>query len=388
MTDALSLSLYGPNGMTRSRTALLLSFLEPADHLDEAELACVVSDMCINDGDPLTHNEAIIAYDILERLYPGAEHAIRRRLAEQFAVRDDIPHSLLVLLANDQIEIARPVIMLSPRLNDDDLIKIIVERTHEHRLAVSVREDVSSKVCDVLVYLGDEDVILNLVRNQGARFSDHAFKRVVTISRTTAPLHQPLLLRPEMRAEMAALMYQWVGQALKQFIAQNYGEALSARLDAEISQASHSALHEESVRQTHAPSSIPSGFGGLMVALRNGDMKAAETEMQHLTRLPVAAVHRILYHDNGEALAVVCRAVGADRCLFSEVVTRLQARPPYSTFISSKEYAVAMAAFKRLSQRQAEFVLSHWREKPTSVWGNPGHVNEAWNLRHKDGERF
>jgi uncharacterized protein (DUF2336 family) len=384
--------------MSSVRTKLLLSFVDTAKTLDQEELALVVSDMCVDDNVPLSASEATIAYDILCRLYPDVEGHIRRKLAELFALRDDVPHSLILLLANDKIEIARSVIMHSPLLGDEDLIKVIVERTREHRLAVSVRQQISAKVTDVLVYLGDEDAMVNLARNDGAAFSEHALKRMVTASRTAPPLQEPLLKRPEMRADLAAMMYQWVGQSLRHFIAQNYGEALSMLLDQEVSQATEQSFHEH---HTHgfapAPSTTAASAGQktakhapgspilnvLLVALRRADMQGVEDELKSAARLSDPAIQRVLYNDNGEALAVVCRALGVSRSVFSEFFTRLHGTQPYGPFTSTPEHVAAIAAFERLSAKQAGFILGHWQSHPETVWGDPERTNAAWEIRQR-----
>jgi uncharacterized protein (DUF2336 family) len=286
--------------------------------------------------------------------------------------------------------------MHSPLLGDEDLIKVIVERTREHRMAVSVRQKISAKVTDVLVYLGDDEVMVNLARNGSATFSEHALKRVVTASRTIPALQGPLLNRPEMRADLAAMMYQWVGQALRHFIAQNYGEALSMLLDDEVSQATDQALHEHHhARTTLAPpptvsskatQQAPAGspiLNVLLIALRRANLQGVEDELKSCARLSMPAVQQVLYHDNGEALAVVCRALDVSRSVFSEFFTRLHGKQPYGRFTSTREHTAAMAAFERLSHKQAGFILTHWQSHPETVWGDPQRNNAAWEIRQR-----
>jgi uncharacterized protein (DUF2336 family) len=386
--------------MTSERTKLLLSFVDSAKSLNQEDLALVVSEMCVNDEAPLTASESLIAYDILNRLYPDAQAHVRRKLAELFAVRDDVPHELILMLANDQIDIARLVIMHSPLLGDEDLIKVIVERTREHRMAVSIRQHISAKVADVLVYLGDEDVMINLAHNAGAELSEHALKRLVTASRTTTNLQDPLLKRPEMRADLAAMMYQWVGQALRLYIGQNYGEALSMLLDDEVQKATDQAMTEHHSHSMAPLTPTPTGktskpqapaspiLNALLVSLRRADLQAVEDELKSTARLPLPSVERILYNDNGEALAVVCRALEVSRPVFSEIFTRLHGTKPYSRFTSTREHSNAMAAFERLTGKQAGFILEHWRSHPDSVWGDPERSNVAWELRQRSRAAF
>jgi len=68
-----------------------------------------------------------------------AERDIRRRLAEKIAPAPWVPAALINVLALDEIEIAAPIIADSPVLQDHDLIRLLVEATLDHQIAVARR---------------------------------------------------------------------------------------------------------------------------------------------------------------------------------------------------------------------------------------------------------
>jgi uncharacterized protein (DUF2336 family) len=70
-----------------------------------------------------------------------AERDIRARLAEKLARAEWAPSALVNVLALDEIEIARPIIAQSPVLKDHDLVRLLVEATIEHQIAVSPPPD-------------------------------------------------------------------------------------------------------------------------------------------------------------------------------------------------------------------------------------------------------
>ncbi len=74
----------------------------------------------------------------------------------------DLGH-LLKMLANDEIEVAGPVLKKSTVLQDLDLVEVIRNRTIEHQLAIAVREHVSERVSGALVEAGHEWVITTLL---------------------------------------------------------------------------------------------------------------------------------------------------------------------------------------------------------------------------------
>ncbi len=65
--------------------------------------------------------------DILRLLARDVEMAIRIALAERLADDSTAPHDLILLLADDRIEVARPLILRSPLLTDAELLRMIGE---------------------------------------------------------------------------------------------------------------------------------------------------------------------------------------------------------------------------------------------------------------------
>jgi uncharacterized protein (DUF2336 family) len=84
------------------------------------------------------------------------------------------------MLARDEsIEVAGPILSLSNRLSDDDLLAIASDNSQDRLLAISKRPTVSEKISDVLVTHGNRDVVLSVTQNDGARFSDAAYGKLV-----------------------------------------------------------------------------------------------------------------------------------------------------------------------------------------------------------------
>lgn len=359
--------------MTNDRLHRLESFARMETPIDPGALAEAVSAMCIEDESPLTAAEAALAHDILVHIYKAVQADMRRILAERFADRADAPRALVLALANDAIEIARPVIRLSPVLGDEDLVRLVVDGGREHRLAVTERPSLSARVCDVLIYLADPEIVLRIAGHPQAGISPHALQRMVLASRESEALQPLLLRRPEMRDDLAAAMYHWVADDLKQFIAETFGDALARHLGPEIDAAAGVVPQ----RQTVPAESLPASLGHLVLALRRDDLSAAEREMARLTRLPAFATERLLYNDNGEGLAVVCRSAGADQATFGEIFALLNSDGAPAAFARTAAYRAALAYFHRLSSKQADLLLDGWRANPRTVWGNPARTNAA-----------
>ena len=77
--------------------------------------------------------------EILRDLVRDVEMAVRTRLSRRLAADPDAPAGLISALANDEIEVAHPILVQSNALGDAELIEIIHRRTMRHRESIAER---------------------------------------------------------------------------------------------------------------------------------------------------------------------------------------------------------------------------------------------------------
>src|SRR5882724_5478715 len=135
------------------------------------EIYLAVASLYRGQGNALNMRERALMHDILRRLSKNVEIAVRMALAERLA--DDVlaPHDLVLLLADDQIEVARPLLLRSPALNDEDMGRLIAERSVAHQQTIAMRTNIGQTVSELLSRSEHECVLLALVQNTTARFS-------------------------------------------------------------------------------------------------------------------------------------------------------------------------------------------------------------------------
>ena len=97
-----------------------------------------VSDLFFANEGVLSDRERALMTDILRQLIHDVEMSVRKALSERFSAQDGAPHDLVLALANDDIEVAHPILTDSQILQDIDLIEIIHHRTLEHQLAIAI----------------------------------------------------------------------------------------------------------------------------------------------------------------------------------------------------------------------------------------------------------
>jgi uncharacterized protein (DUF2336 family) len=118
--------------------------------------------------------------EVMTKLTSAIEAKARARLSVKLAGTANAPAGVIrKLAADDDIEVARPVLKNSRRLTDADLLANARVKGQPHLLAISERKTLSEAVTDVLVMRGDRQVAHSVVRNAGARFSDAGFRVLV-----------------------------------------------------------------------------------------------------------------------------------------------------------------------------------------------------------------
>jgi len=114
--------------------------------------------------------------DILVRMSAAIESSARIALAGRLAQETRAPLNITRILAGDDvIDVARPVLEHSRRLDRETLLATARGKSQQHLLAISRRSSLDEALTEVLVERGDKSVVLSTAVNPGARFSDRGF---------------------------------------------------------------------------------------------------------------------------------------------------------------------------------------------------------------------
>lgn len=140
---------------------------------------------------------------VFGRLIEEIETKARAELSNHLAPVDNAPIKVLCKLArDDDIAVAGPVLQLSPRLPESDLVDLANTKSQAHLQAISSRAALGEAVTDVLVRRGDRDVARSLAENRGARISESGFVRLVKRAETDGVLAEKVGLRPDIPPPM------------------------------------------------------------------------------------------------------------------------------------------------------------------------------------------
>lgn len=308
---------------------------------DRERLMLGIADLCSVERAVEEPAVQALLQDVFMQLVVEAEQDIRRRLAERIAAEPWAPQALVNVLALDDIEIARPIIARSPVLDDHDLLRLLVEATLEHRVEVARRPDLSELLSDAVIERGEPVVLSALARNGSARISAASMEKLVLASRRLADLRTPLARHPRLTRELAAMLYGWVGQTLREVISQRF-RVDAAELDAAVAAAVRRACEVEGpeppapgqvgderdqmdqrlIAKLHASGQLRLGY--LVRALKDGKLNLFEAGLATLLQTPLPAVRAAIRSDRPELLALAAAGVGVDRSVFPTLLTELR----------------------------------------------------------------
>lgn len=337
------------------------------------DVASNVAALYLGAGGGLSARERVLVLDILGQVIRDAEMAVRRSLAERLANEADVPRELLLLLVDDDIEIAAPVLMRSRILTDEDLTGVVRRHALEHRLAVARRDDVNPAVGDALVETDEEEVMLALLGNPGARLSPDAVRRLVDQAVRRHTLCHPLALRPELTSDLAVRLYWLVSLELRRALTSRFTLRRDV-LDREL-QASIQHL-VDATRIRHAPPPDVQRLAERLVesdaitpdiliqVLRAGQVPLFEVMFARMIGLTVTVVRRMVREPGGEALALACRMLRVDKGHFASIFLLSRAARPGEQIVDPRELSRVLAFYDRISPQVARPIVERWRRSP------------------------
>ncbi|HEX6977691.1 MAG TPA: DUF2336 domain-containing protein [Alphaproteobacteria bacterium] len=327
-----------------------------------------INDLFLSSEGRLSDRERALMVDIMGKLLHDMEMQVRRALAARLAQMDTAPRELLVMLANDQVEVARPILQNSRLLGDPDLIEIIRHRSQEHLLIVALRAPLSAEVTDALVDYGDEHVIEQLLKNQDAVLSRRALEYLVGESQRVDSFQEPLLSRHDLPPELAHRMFWWVSAALRKEILSRF-TVDSILLDDCLQESARAAIAEATGRREDHVRRLIDGlveanaldYRFLVQALRSGKVSIFIGGLSHLARLDPVIVRRAVFDPGGESLAIIARATGADRNVFGSLFLLSRQGQAMPSGMRPRKLEEALRFFDSLTPDQARAALRFWR---------------------------
>ena len=138
-----------------------------------------ITDLLVS-GAHYSQEQISVFDDVIVRLIPTVNANARATLAHRLAPIANAPSNLIHMLAlDDEIDVARPILSQSERLDDFALCANAATKSQQHLMAIAQRRSLSQAVTDVLIERGDREALRAVVNNVGSRFSEAGCSRLV-----------------------------------------------------------------------------------------------------------------------------------------------------------------------------------------------------------------
>lgn len=324
----------------------------------------------------LNEAERRLASGIMMSLIHQAEMDLRQSLAERLAVLENVPSEIITYLANDEIPVARPILLHSPVLNDVDLIYIISAKGSEHWQTIAARERLSPTVVERLIDTEDSGTMRGLIDNKCIILQKSSLKKIIKAALRSEELQVPLLARPEVDGELVADLYVCVSNALRQQISERFHVPVS------VAETALEKLVEELCQEARGVRQVTPEMQALAKRFAENDRISAETMVKTLRRGQVSffialfaqkvgfepdAVVRMIQKDGGKPFAMACRSIGMMKSEFASIFLLSRGIRTGDKIVDQRELAMALKYYDGVKEYDVQRLMQSWAKNPELI---------------------
>ena len=344
----------------------IVALAKDRTHAGRRRLAACFSDAFFIHAEHFSSDERSMALEIMAALLRDAELEIRKELSRRFAKEPSVPRSLVVGLAQDIIDVARPVLLHSPVLRDSDLIQVIEVRGIAHRMAIASRREIGSPVTDALAQLKEPLVAMTLLQNNSIRLPESTLRELAAQSLENAEISHCLALRPEITPELAEKLYWLVSHELRDILNKQFDlnpcvldKTLQNVVDTLIKRDEDPEQQRDLAGRLIASGAVDAVF--LIELLKNRGITLFHTLMEELTQIDHDKLQVIYKPEGLEALAIICRALHFTKTETASFIMLVRDRIAGEDRFEPEKLAAALTVFSRLTMGDAKTILWQWQ---------------------------
>jgi uncharacterized protein (DUF2336 family) len=255
--------------------------------------------------------EKKLAEEIFSIMCKDAEERVRQALASNLKECPYLPHDIAVTLAHDVEAVSVPMLKYSSVLTDADLIEIVRSQGKEKQRAIVGRAIVSRRLSNALIETRDENVLGELVVNEGTDISEAAMHRLIDDFEQSDIVKESLVGRGSVPVEITERLMSIVSEELHQ--------RLLARMDLSSDQIGDLELQSREkatlglvggpAAKTDTRRLIVQFYKNgrrtptiVLRAVCMGDVDFLDASIVTLSRIPLSGARKIIYGDGDDAV--------------------------------------------------------------------------------------
>ncbi|MGE0565703.1 MAG: DUF2336 domain-containing protein [Pseudolabrys sp.] len=243
---------------------------------------------------------------------------VRRALAEVFASSQKAPLVVLNALANDQPDVAAPVLSRSPLLLDSDLVDLVATGAAETQAAIAARPLLPRPVAAAIAEVGSAQACLVMLENPDADVTPSSIGRIVERFGHLAPIRENILARPDIPAPTRQALLTKLTETLagyvssKKWLSADHAQhaAKEAYERTTVALAAEARYDEIAALVRHLRDSGHLTPGLILRALLSGNVVLFEEAMAELAGIPIDRVSSYIHDRNISGFRALYRKSG------------------------------------------------------------------------------
>jgi uncharacterized protein (DUF2336 family) len=326
-----------------------------------------VTDLFLVKGVGFSEEHIAVFDDVMSRLVLAIDSSARAEFGDLIANHPNAPTKTSRILAlDDEIEVARPILMQSEKLDEATLVEGARTKSQDHLYAISLRDSISEAVTDVLVQRGNNGVVVSTAANPGARFSEFGCSTLATRSRDDNELALRVWLRSDIPRQYLLTLFSTASDGLKEqlSVANRQKAQLYRSL---VDQAEHQLRTQ--MREGSATYEIARAYveclycSGDLTEVRllsfaqDGKFDEVTVALSLMSGLPVGDVERAVVHSQTDHFLVLAKAVDLS---WETTKAILSTRAPIKNY-AGKDIESRRASFMKLQKKTAISAMQFYR---------------------------
>ena len=308
--------------------------------------------------------EKVMLAEILRVLRPKTLAEARMELAYEIAGSTLAEPDLLKVFAEDEIEIASPVLFSTNRLEPSDLVSVIEARGISHGAVIAQRKAPTIAIVDALAKLEDAEILRRLLTDPEAPFSITALSSAALVAMTDVELQRLIAERRELPESLAEDMMSWADPAVCETLNGRFQfDALVASAKQPVYGQKAAALPEEPKPVTEESGEIELSPASMISALRADNLALFQAQVAHLANLRMGLVRKLMNENGGDSIAFIARAIGLRRDEFAQIYLLVRKLRTKSGGIGAADLGQALDFFDRTEPAQASSIIARWRRE-------------------------
>lgn len=281
----------------------------------------------------LSDNDRAAAEGAMIMLLDDPSPLVRGALAEVFAGNENAPPTIVHALAEDQPDVAAPVLQYSPLFLDADLVEAVASGESERQVAIASRDNLPCAVAAAVAEVGCAEACLVLLENSSAAVVPFSLDRIGERFGHLAAIRDVLLDREDLSVAARQLLVVKLSQTLAAFVTERewLSEDRALRITKEACEKATLVLAAGSpdsemaplIRHLRGSGQLTAGL--LLRALLCGNVGLFEDALAELADMPLSRVVGIVHDRRGAGFRALYQKAGLPASTFTAFREALEA---------------------------------------------------------------